>query len=140
MQHRNVHSVFADGSLVLAQRRVDLFAPCVETAFEIKQILETFAAQKLDRARAADASLAQQHRRFCSWNFCQSLRNRAKRNQLRIWNARDLRFEWLAHVDQCDLVATRYHFVQLGSGNSSNSCTVRTAAKLFVINRLRDYR
>src|SRR5439155_20105269 len=134
MQHQNVNSVFHRRLLVLAQRRVDLFAPCVEAAFEIKQILETFAAQKLDRARTADASLAHQHRRFCSWNFCQSLRNRAKRNQLRIWNARDLKFEWLAHVDQRDLLATRYQFVQLGSVNSSYSFTIRTAAKLFVIN------
>src|SRR5439155_24673028 len=106
MQHRNVHSVFRRRLLVLAQRRVDLFAPCVEAAFEIKQILETFAAQKLDRPRTADASLAHQHRRFCSWTCCQSLRKRAKRNQLRIWNARDLKFEWLAPVDECDAVAT----------------------------------
>src|SRR5947207_14095259 len=116
----NVNFGFLGLLLVFAQRWVNFFAPCIQAAFEINQILEAFAAQKRDRARAADARLAHHDGRFCPWNFCQSLRNRAKRNQLRVWNTRDLKLEWLAHVDQCDLLATSYHFVQLGGGNPSN--------------------
>src|SRR5213595_3809320 len=95
----NVNFGFLGLLLVFAQRWVDFFAPCVQAAFEINQILEAFAAQKRDRARAADARFAHHDGRFCPWNFCQSLRNRAKRNQLRVWNTRDLKFEWLAHVN-----------------------------------------
>src|SRR5205823_1246317 len=126
--------------LVFAHCRVDFFPPGIKATFEIQQILKTLPAKKLDYARAADAALAHHDRCLCPRNLRQALRNCSERDQLRIRNTRNLKFEWLAHVNERDFLAARYHFVELPGGNPGNLRTISPVAKLLVVDRLRDCR
>src|SRR5689334_4143428 len=99
---------------VLRHARIDVLGPRRDPAFQVDQTtVEARAFERLDRFRAAHATLAMHDRVELLIDLVHARDDVAQRDQLRSRNARNLELVRLAHVDDLNLVATQTTRVQL---------------------------